>query len=128
MSWSSFSMLSGDGMPDNLWQWMEKLPSGLIYLSGPMSGFDDLNKPAFDHVKQFVAHQFPEARVISPPDLPDEGSWETCLRRDLHHVADAHALVMLKHWLTSKGARLEFDVAERVGIPAFWWPSLKRVS
>jgi len=109
---------------------MDANPFGLIYVTGPMTGKQDFNKPAFDMVRDDLMALFPNADVVSPPDLDGEGilPWEACLRRDLKIVVDAVALVAMEGWRQSRGARLEVHVAKELGIPVYRYPSFRRVS
>ena len=105
---------------------------GMVYLSGPMTGKREFNKPAFDRAKADLMARYPDLSIISPPDLDeshpiDPYSWEASLKRDLHFVVDADAIVALEGWRQSRGACLEVEVAERLGIPVFRYPSLRRV-
>ena len=104
-------------------------PYGSIYITGPMTGIKDFNKPAFDECKMDLESLFPLATIISPPDLDGEGvlPWETCLKRDLKYVVEAVALCAIEGWRQSRGARLETGVAATVGIPIFRYPSFRRM-
>lgn len=112
-----------------LHQVMDSTPFGTIYIAGPMTGIPDLNRPAFEAVRDDLAGLFPNADVVSPPDLDGEGewAWEACLRRDLKIVVDAVAVVAMEGWECSRGAALEVRVATELGIPVFRYPSFQRV-
>lgn len=102
-----------------------------LYVSGPITGLPDLNKPEFERVtKELLAagHEF----VINPhtvctiipahecqgPCTPSELMlpWADYLRSDLiAMLTGADALAMLDGWVNSKGAVLERQVAEGLG-------------
>lgn len=91
-----------------------------VYLSGPMSGYPDYNKPAFD----YYAEKYREIgyKVISPPEIisPHEGgTYGEYLRADLKVFLETKidGIYMLPGWSVSKGANLEKHLAEVLGIP-----------
>ncbi len=89
-----------------------------LYLSGPMSGADEHNFPAFNKAASALrALGYP---VINPADfgICEGRSYKDHMIRDLIVLADVDCLVMLPYWKRSKGARLEHHVATVLGIPA----------
>jgi hypothetical protein len=86
-----------------------------IYLSGPMTGLPGLNFPAFHSMTtqlRAAGHT-----VTNPAELnPDGGSWNDCMRRDIAALMDCDTVARLPGWHTSKGARLEVLIAERLGM------------
>jgi len=93
----------------------------IVYLSGPMSGLEDFNYPAFhDAAKRWRAKGW---SVISPADnfggdvaLPKEHY----MRMDIAQVLQADAIVMLDGWRMSQGAQLEHDIASAIGLEIFF--------
>ena len=81
------------------------------YISGPMSGIDELNKPAFEAATRRLNLKLHNA--ISPLDLPTVGEpYGTILARDVAYICThADALYMLSGWEYSPGARAEHAVA-----------------
>jgi hypothetical protein len=89
----------------------------LVYISGPMSNLPDLNFPAFDEAKKFLTKR--GFVVISPADLSRERSpmlYSEILRNNLKYLLICNAIFLLKGWGTSKGARMEYFVAENLGM------------
>jgi hypothetical protein len=88
-----------------------------IYISGPMSGYENYNFPAFNA----AANEFRSRGygVINPADFGDDPSktWRQCLERDLVVMFNADLVLTLTGWENSKGAKLEVFVAESLGIP-----------
>lgn len=88
-----------------------------IYISGPMTGYPDLNFPAFNRAADALRKVgFP---VINPADFgvqPGE-TWAECLKRDVHVLVSCQQVVTLDDWEQSKGARLECHIAVELGIP-----------
>lgn len=91
----------------------------MIYLSGPVTGITDLNRPAFSEAASTLraaGHQ-----VMNPHDInKGEQSWEYCLRHDLIAMLQhCDQIAMLPGWGASKGARLELTVAVALGFVVF---------
>ena len=88
------------------------------YISGPMTGKPDLNRPAFRRAQGRLIGQ--GHRAISPPTLSSSGSdtYRRQLKRDLVAICvTADALYMLKGWEHSPGARAEHAVAAALDLP-----------
>lgn len=90
----------------------------ILYISGPMTGYEDFNFPAFHTAAEKLRSAGYE--VISPAELeqPDK-SWQACMRVDITAMMQAEALVMLPDWQESRGARLEVHIAKELGMPVF---------
>ena len=88
-----------------------------IYISGPMTGLVDLNFPAFNAAAARLRELGFD--VINPAELnPDRTkSWQECMRVDIKALCDCDAIALLDGYQTSKGARLEIEIAEGLGIP-----------
>lgn len=80
-----------------------------------MSGYPDLNFPAFDRAKaKLIAEGH---TVVSPADLDrtrGQMPYEAMLRDDLRYLLECDAIYMLRSWETSNGAKLEKYVAEKL--------------
>ena len=102
-----------------------------IYIAGPMSGHPDWNFPAFFEAERQLSELGYE--VINPahndgptvelalqsagdPSRPNH-TWAYYMKRDLPHVMSVDALCVLPGWQNSKGAQLEVQVAEAIGLP-----------
>lgn len=88
------------------------------YLSGPMTGLPDGNRPAFQAVAATVRAAGHD--VINPAELCPPGiAWKAALRIDLAALKTAHAVICLPGWEQSRGARMEVWLARRRGL-AIW--------
>ena len=87
-----------------------------IYISGPMSGIENLNFPTFNLEAARLRGLGYE--VVNPAEInPDpQTTWEQCMRNDLIAMLDCDTLALLPGWANSKGAHLETHIAHRVGI------------
>ena len=89
----------------------------IIYISGPISGLPDGNRPAFAAVAE--AFRSKGWVVVNPHELFNaevEESWEGYMRKDLAALLTCTHIVMLPGWEHSRGARLEKYVAEHLGM------------
>ncbi|MGK2897240.1 MAG: DUF4406 domain-containing protein [Burkholderiaceae bacterium] len=85
-----------------------------VYLSGPMTGYPDLNFPAFNaEAARLRGLGFD---VVNPVDVnvDPSASWHECLRKDLAALLTCDAIALLPGWERSKGAQLELHVAHRI--------------
>lgn len=89
-----------------------------LYLSGPMTGYVDLNAPAFNAAaKKLRAHGY---KVVNPPELDaneHSDTWEGCLRRDIRYLVDCEAIATLPKWTKSRGANLEIHIGRALSMP-----------
>lgn len=114
-----------------------KKPIQLIYISGPMSGVPNYNFPAFEEATKILRSQ--GFTVISPaekdlekgigPDpegtpLPKE-MYDVLLAEDLEIVRNVDAIVVLKGWTRSNGAKAEIQEAFAHGKEVLMYPSMK---
>lgn len=114
-------------------------PGEKVYLSGPMTGIEDFNFPAFREAADALRakgfdvvspHELDESEPddIMADDDPYGEHYVTYLARDVKHVADVDALVVLPGWDKSRGAKFETYVAAGLDKPVFRYGSGSRVS
>lgn len=89
---------------------------GKVYISGPITGVDFGNRFAFSCARS--ALELCGYEVVDPSEvqLDDEASWADYMRADLKLLLDCDYIYMLEGWEDSKGARLERELAENLGI------------
>ena len=88
------------------------------YLSGPMTGLPDFNRPAFHAAAAALRAQ--GHVVINPAevDLGPDASWADYMRIHLAEIARRVTRVfVLPGWESSRGAQLEVHVARALGLP-----------
>ncbi|AOJ99908.1 DUF4406 domain-containing protein [Burkholderia vietnamiensis] len=91
-----------------------------VYISGPMTGCVDHNRPAFRVTAARLRALGYE--VVSPDELNPEGcgrDWLGCMRVDIKHLVDCDAIAMLEGWHSSRGAWLEYVIALTLGHAVF---------
>ena len=85
----------------------------VLYVAGPMSGYEDNNYPAFHEASERLRAAGYE--VVSPAEFgAEEGSsvhYVDLIREDLRAMLDCHAVAVLENWWQSTGARNEVQVA-----------------
>ena len=87
------------------------------YIAGPMTGIDKYNKPAFDDAARRLRKQ--GKIVINPAD--NFGGDQTAehtdyMRYSIHQLLIATDVYMLRGWMDSTGARVEYEVAMSLGL------------
>ena len=88
-----------------------------IYISGPISGLPDGNRPAF--AEMAATWRSKGWEVVNPHERFNaevEESWEGYMRKDLAALLTCTHIVLLPGWEQSRGARLEQLIADAVGI------------
>jgi hypothetical protein len=88
----------------------------VLYLSGPMTGMKDFNRPAFNR----WARKLRKAgyAVINPAELPKGLTWRTYMARAKKDLEKADGIASMDGWMDSKGARLEEKWAYLMGLRA----------
>lgn len=100
----------------------------VVYIAGPMSGFDQHNFPAFDAARDYLVacgH-----RAISPADITRNSGvacttdgistpeqYAAFMRLDIAALLTVDAVVVLRGWQRSRGAKLEVHIAQTLGLP-----------
>jgi len=93
-----------------------------IYIAGPMTGIKDHNYPAFFCV---AAKLRAEGRDVINPAEQTYGigkPWTFYMRLGLQGLLQCDEIVLLPGWESSRGARLEREVAEQLGMKITEWP------
>jgi nucleoside 2-deoxyribosyltransferase len=92
-----------------------------LYIAGPMTGYPEFNYPAFQQaMSDLVAAGY---EVLSPHNIdategvePGTQSWEWYMRKALGLLLRCDGVALLDGWEKSRGARLERQVANEVGM------------
>lgn len=92
--------------------------SKVVYISGPMSGYENLNFPAFYEAEDKLLAMGYD--VISPARIEQPvKTWESCMRHDIAEMMNADAVVTLPGWRQSKGAQIEVALAKQLGMEVY---------
>lgn len=104
-----------------------KQTNSRVYISGPISGYPDLNAPAFEQAEQLLKDnnlvpvnplKIIDFSKINPPLTPEQ-EWVYAMKADIKEMIGCGALIMLDKWDKSKGAVWEFLNAKTLKIPVF---------
>lgn len=82
------------------------------YLSGPITGYPELNRPLFDKAAKMLRRFGTD--VLNPFDVEinTPAEWQECLKADLTAMmAQCGGIILLPGWPQSKGSRLELSLA-----------------
>lgn len=96
-----------------------------IYVCGPMSGYPDLNHPAFHLAASRLRAQ--GYVVVSPAEHPiaqnPQTDWHEAVRGAIRGLLGCHgvATVTPSGLRRSKGAQLELRIAHDLEIPVLYW-------
>lgn len=82
----------------------------VIFLSGPMTGFPDYNRPLFNHAAQVLTEQ--GHIVLNPAWHPDGLEHSQYLHMCFAEIDVADTLVQLPGWSRSVSAAREFYYAQ----------------
>ena len=97
----------------------------VIFLSGPMTGIEEYNYPAFNEAARDLRGKgflvLNPAEHVSDPDAP----WNELIRRSLDILLQTNKMAVLPGWENSRGAVTEVTMANILGIPIYEYPSLE---
>lgn len=88
-----------------------------VYISGKITGDADYKKK-FANAEEMARAVGLE--VFNPANVPDEGKpWEWYMKQDIKELMDCDAILLLKGWEESRGARLEAYIASQLKIKIY---------
>jgi hypothetical protein len=86
-----------------------------IFISGKMTGIENFNYPLFNKIAaelRALGHT-----VENPAENKEQDTWEDYMRLALRQMLTCDVVAQLPGWEDSRGARMEHDVADELGIP-----------
>lgn len=105
---------SGDSEVLSGWDLMEKITA--IYVAGGMSGYIDLNYPAFNAETALLRSQ--GFHVENPAENPDPygKDWQCYMRKAIAQLIRCDRIHLLEGWSKSRGAKVEYTLAQGMGL------------
>ncbi len=98
-----------------------------IYLSGPITGVENLNREAFEDAESFYSALGYE--VINPLKIRGNEDttkeWSHYMRNDIKALVDCNIVVFLRGWEVSRGASLEMIIATSLELTIIEHESIK---
>lgn len=88
-----------------------------LYLSGPMTGIEHLNYPAFRAAAESLRAAGYQVTNPAEKDVPIESPWIVHMRADIKAMMECDGLAILQGWESSKGANVEITLAHGLGMP-----------
>ncbi len=99
--------------------WLQHiLPAEVVYLSGPMSGLPDFNKPNFWMMEHILKQT--SCIVKSPAHYDHDYTYEWAMREGFRMIIDSQVIVMLLGWEKSEGAKAELKMAQMCGCRTYY--------
>lgn len=95
------------------------------FISGPMTGYEDFNYPAFHEAGEKLSKAGIEfdspahmctGQYTYPPLEDNEMPWDYYMRKSIRKLLQCDAILMLPGWEDSRGAQLEKHIAEALGM------------
>lgn len=86
-----------------------------VYIAGPMTGIAELNRPAFELAAEHLRVMGHDP--VIPGDLHPPGTpYGEALRNALRAMLECEQYTLLHGWGNSRGARLEYEIANAIGM------------
>lgn len=90
-----------------------------LYISGPMTGHEDFNRPAFHEAARLLRQAGYKVTNPAEKGLPITATWLQHMRADIKAMMDCDGLAILPGWQNSRGANAEINLAHALGMNVF---------
>lgn len=87
-----------------------------IYIAGPMTGLPEFNYPAFKAAAERLRALGYDVENPAENPEPHCGSWLGYMRMAIRQLSQCDGVAMLPGWETSRGARIEHQLAKQLGL------------
>lgn len=98
-----------------------------VYISGPITGVKNLNRPAFDEAKELLDEEgycgiIPldfefDREIIEALESDGEDSHHLYMRKCFEELSKCDMMAVLPNWYESKGVKYEMEVCKMLKIP-----------
>lgn len=96
-----------------------------LYLAGPMTGLPEFNYPAFHAAatnaacEGFIVHN-PASLNLRAESAEHRDAWAYCMKQALKMMMQCDAILMLDGWADSKGAKIEWNLAQQLNFQVYY--------
>lgn len=87
------------------------------YIAGPVTGVPEGNLPAFTHAEKTLRDAGFDPLNPRNNGAEGEATWLDYMRMSLRQIADCDGIVILPGWERSRGAAIEVELAQALGLP-----------
>ena len=87
-----------------------------VYVAGPMTGIEDFNYPAFNAMADQLRAQGYEVENPADHGVVEGAVWADYMAYDLTRLGLCGMIALLPGWERSEGAKLEVQIAHRLGM------------
>ena len=87
-----------------------------VYVAGPMTGIEDFNYPAFNAVADQLRALGYEVENPADHGIVEGAQWADYMAYDLTRLGLCGVIALLPGWENSEGAKLEVQIAHRLGM------------
>lgn len=87
-----------------------------VYLSGPMTGIEDFNYPAFNAEAARLRGMGQHVENPAEAALMAGAEWADYMRYDIPRLTSCQRIRLLPGWSSSRGAKLELVIAKALGM------------
>ena len=99
----------------------DKVLKSPVYIAGPISGIENLNKEAFEDMEEdliLLGYGAFNPRSMSIPEgTKEEDVWHIMMKKALAGMLSCNSIILLNGWEDSKGATMEFEIAKALKMP-----------
>lgn len=90
-----------------------------IYISGPITNDPDFMQKFANAEAEIITAGY---EPVNPArhELPEGATWVDYMRQDLKLLCDCDGVYMLENWQESKGAKIEHQLAQDLGLKIFY--------
>ncbi len=94
-----------------------------IYIAGKMNGIPEFNEPMFRRAQEMIEKQ---GNIGINPHVINQGldhstQKSLCMKNDIRELIECDAIMMLDGWRESKGAKLEFEISQYLGLEVAYY-------
>ncbi|MDA8444794.1 DUF4406 domain-containing protein [Paracidovorax valerianellae] len=91
-----------------------------IYVAGPMTGYPELNFPAFHAAAAALRAEGHHVENPAEINADPTAEWLDCMRADIARLVTCDAVFLLPGWERSRGARVEQALAAGLGLQVLY--------